>query len=223
MMSIKNPCQWWRAWCLWLVGLSSLACGGGGGKSIAPVSGFRSNGDALASLDCRPKGAKLTMEQGEFRHIPAEEIMGRHDENPVSLCGVLRDNPDVKIALFQFTSLECFSCQKWIERIYAEIENYGFDIIQVPILTGKSDRITPEDLNKLKENLAPDALWMRDSTGEMWRFFSPDPALGEKVQPLTVAMDAGARGFYCIEQSFGLKQFVDTSNSLMKVGLNPVQ
>ena len=98
---LKKFWQWSSRCSLLAVGLTTLACGGGG-KSISPASGFRSSGDALASLDCRQKGAKLTLEQGEFRHIPAEEVVGRLEESPLSLCGVMRANPDVKLALFQY-------------------------------------------------------------------------------------------------------------------------
>lgn len=209
---------------VWLVlGMCLGFLGCGGSKSpIAPIKGGRTSGDALAPLDCREEGLNLTLEQGEIRHVPAEELAGRLEDGAVSFCGVMRSNPDAKLALFQFTSLECYGCQKWIERLYDEIEKYGLDIIQIPVLTGKTDRVSAEDMKALKANLAPEALWMRDSTGELWKFFTPDPTLGEQVQPLTVAMDAGARGFFCIEQSFGLKQFVETSNTLMKVGLAPV-
>jgi hypothetical protein len=133
----------------------------------------------------------------------------------------MRANPDVKLAIFQFTSLDCYQCLKWIDRIHGEIDQYGLDILQVPILSGDPTRSTPDDLLSLKGSLAPDALWLRDSTGEIWRFFNREIATPEKVSPMAVVMDGAARGFVISELGQGLKEFIEKANTTLKVGLAP--
>ncbi len=206
--------------CLFVLG----ACGED--AKVDSVANVRSGGDALAPLDCRTNPAKpklaLTQQPEDFRHVPAEELVARHEENPVSLCGLMRANPDVKLAIIQFASLDCYQCLKWIDRLHGEIDQYGLDILQVPILSGDPNRSTAEDLLSLKGSLATDALWLRDSTGEVWRFFNREIATPEKVSPMVVVMDGAARGFLISEPGQGLKEFIDKANTTLKVGLAPV-
>lgn len=205
--------------CLFVLG----ACGED--AKVNSVANMRNGGDALAPLDCRNSPAKtklaLTQQPEDFRHIPAEELVARHEENPVSLCGLMRANPDVKLVIIQFASLDCYQCLKWIDRLHGEIDQYGLDILQVPILSGEPARSTPDDLLSLKGSLATDALWLRDSTGEVWRFFNREIATPEKVSPMVVVMDGAARGFLISELGQGLKEFIEKANSTLKAGLAP--
>lgn len=201
-----------------------VACGKE--AKVASVNLNRSSGDALAPLDCRNKPGQgnlaMNLQQGDFRHIPAEELVARHEDTPVSLCGMMRANPEIKLAVIQFASLDCYQCLKWIDRLHGEIDQYGLEVIQVPILAGSPERSTEADLLSLKSSLAGDALWLRDSTGELWRFFTPDLNALEKVSPLTVIMDLGARGFSTSEAGKGLKELIENANTTLKVGLPPV-
>lgn len=196
-----------------------VGCGGGGGGGSGSSSG-RASGDALASLDCRNKdGAKLELLDDGLRHIPAEDLVVRQDDAPLSLCGTMRANPNVKLTMFFFTSLECYQCTKWIDQIYGEAESYSLDLLPVVILAGDPLRTTQADVGGLKAQVAGDAVWARDTSGDVWRFFAPD---SPSVVPTLVLMDGAARGVTITDQKTNLKAIIDKANTLMKLGLKPV-
>lgn len=208
--------------------LCVTACGGGS-KSSQGSGSRRGSGDVLKSLDCSASsdgggqaGSELTLgllASQELRHVPAEDLMLLEGKSIVSFCDIMRANAGAKLALFMFTSASCYKCQKWIEKIAGGLGEYGNTVLPIAVVSESNLKMSDTDLEELKEQVAPDLIWVRDPEKAVWSFFAPVDDPQKRVTPALLEMDTAARGFLLDDTALEAKDLVEEANTNLGLGL----
>jgi len=202
---------------LLLVGLAFAQTGCGTAKTSQTVVDG-SSGDLTKAMDCGGAAA-LADDPPVLRRVPSDTLEVKAGTAVKSMCDLMRGTGK-KVTVFQFASVTCYSCLKWIDQVNAGVTaDAGLtkDVLPVVVLTDLPATLSDGSLDKLKAEVAPGATWVRDDTGDLWHFFSPsdDPAQG--TQPLAVVMDRFSRGFYVSDTAKSAKDLADAANQLMQL------
>ena len=223
-MKSKNQGQ--RMVTLWglLAALVVVGCGSGGKKS--PITPSSSSGDVARELNCsgeqenEPEQLELA-DTGdvELRRVPAEDLIVQQGQATISLCNMMRANPDSKLGLFFFTRASCFKCTSWIQKVAAGLEPYGNKVLPVAIVSDSPAILSDADIDEIKEDVAPEFVWVRDPDGEAWQFFAPDQGASQRMVPMVVEMDTGARGFSLEDTGLESKDLIDQATEILGLDL----
>lgn len=229
---MKSTSQGW--WGLTLGGVLALllavGCGSGSKKSgTTPTTGTaKGSGDVTRELNCSgEKGGgdaeqlALVEEGGgvELRRVPAEDLIVQQGKAPVSFCDMMRANPDSQLGLFFFTRASCFKCSSWIQKVAAGLEPYGNKVLPVAIVSDNAAVLSDADVDEMQEEIAPDFVWVRDPDGEAWQFFAPDQGASERMVPMVIQMDNGARGFSAEDTALEAKDLIDQATKALGLDL----
>lgn len=217
---------------LWtlLVLLTAIGCGSGNKKSGSTVPGGtgKSSGDVTRELNCggdkADDGEELTLidDDGSIadpRRVPAEDLIVQEGKASISLCNMMRANPDSQLAMFFFTRASCFKCSSWIQKIASGLEPYGNKILPVAIVSETPSILSDADIDALKGEVAPEFIWVRDPDGEVWDFFAPDQGASQRMVPMVIEMDTGARGFALEDTGLEAKDLVDQATKVLGLDL----
>ena len=215
---------------LGLVTCFTSACGSKSSKgSPSEKNQPRSSGDVLRSLDCSSAAgaaagneATLTLtvaDAPELRKVPAEDLVVQEGKSVVSLCDILRANSEAKLGLFMFTSASCYKCQQWIATVAGGISGQGNAVLPVVIMAESPVVISDADMDELKEQVASDAIWVRDPGLDVWKFFSASDDAQARVVPTILEMDTATRGFLVEDTALEAKDLIERANSALGLGL----
>lgn len=197
-----------------LGGALQVGCGSDG--SGAAALGPRSS-DMMRAVDCGAS-AELAL-QDELRHVPAADVSVSRDGAPLSLCELLKESGK-SLAIFQFAGIKCHSCLRWIEKVNGELGPYAESVLPVTVIIDDQILLTDVEMETVKSEVAPNAVWTRDLTGEAWRFFGPVDKQ-EVPTALAVVFDRAARGFVTSDTALTAAALVDRANEAMGVGVQP--
>jgi hypothetical protein len=218
---------------LWtlLVGLVAIGCGSKKSGSTVPSGTAKSSGDVTRELNCT--GDKTTKAEDaeelaliaddegnvEPRRVPAEDLIVQEGKASISLCNMMRANPDSQLAMFFFTRASCFKCSSWIQKVAAGMEPYGNKILPVAIVSESPSILSDADMDALKGEVAPEFVWVRDPDGEVWDFFAPDQGASNRMIPMVIEMDGGARGFALEDTGLEAKDLIDQATKVLGLDL----
>lgn len=223
-MKSKDQGKWTVT--LWglLVALLAVGCGSQSKKSTPTPPA--SSGDVTRALNCggeqEVEGEELTLADtgdGSRRRVPAEDLVVQQGEATISLCNMMRANPDSELGLFFFTSAGCFKCTTWIQKVAAGLEPYGNKVLPVAIVSNSLSALSDAEIDEIKEDAAPDFVWVRDPAGEVWNFFAPDQGAIQKIVPMVIEMDRGARGFSLEDTGLEAKDLIDQATEILGLDL----
>ncbi len=200
----------------------SVGCGK---NNPGDVPGGSGDATPRRAVDCRV-AAKLTDDAApadapDLRRVPAETMQANVGGKPTSLCDIVRQNGGKPLTVIQFTSTKCFTCMKWIEDTASGVAAGGFgdSVLNIAIMTDGVDELSDEDSEALHQEVAPSAVWARDTDLALWQFFSTGDDPLAKVGPLTVLMDYAARGFTVEDSAKSAADFVAVANQTMELGI----
>lgn len=229
-MKAKKQGQWKLSLWTLLVVLMAIGCGSGRKKSGSTLPGdtARSSGDVTRELNCggekADEGEELALidddgSVAEPRRVPAEDLIVQEGKASISLCNMMRANPDSQLAMFFFTRASCFKCSSWIQKVAAGLEPYGNKILPVAIVSETPTILSDADIDALKGEVAPEFIWVRDPDGEVWDFFAPDQGASQRMVPMVLEMDTGARGFALEDTGLEAKDLVDQATKVLGLDL----
>lgn len=158
----------------------------------------------------------------ELRRVPADSLRVMSGNRVRTMCDILKDRKQ-EIALFQFTSVTCFPCMRWVASVASGLEAQGLEstLLQVVVVTDPMGYLSTDDERRLKREVAKSAAWVYDDFGDLWSFFAPGSPSDvlPATTPYTVMMDAAARGFAVQDPTWDAAALVAKGNELLDAGL----
>lgn len=159
-----------------------------------------------------------TTEEPEARHVPADALVLARKSNTDTMCDVMRGK-DQKLAIFGFFSLDCTSCRDRVEEIAKGVSDLGLDdqVLPVVVVTDPKDAMAADEWRDMQDDVAPEAVWGFDSTGEIWRFFGGEKQTSKKIRPWVLLMDQYATGILDKDPDHDVSALIELVNRLLKL------
>lgn len=182
--------------------------------------------DLNAALYCGKTdtaAAGLGLEDAAMRRVPADQLRVLDGATQTTMCDVMR-KAGKKLALFTFVSTKCYPCMKWAEMVSASLteKKLNGDVMSVVVMTDSIQDLSVEDAKRLKADVAKKSTWIHDYYGDMWSFFGLDtwvPGTEPTIKPLTIVMDADARGFFTEDTTNDAAAIVAQANAVMTLDI----